>query len=150
MPSVTVSRTIQASAEEVFDASTDIHSWAEVVPAITQIEPLTEGPVGVGTRFRETRVMWGREATEEMEFLEFERPGRYVLGAESHGCRYRTTFTLTPDGSGTKLEMNFDGEPLTFGAKVMTFLMKPMMKKMGDMCAKDLEAIRDHLESNRT
>jgi len=146
MPSVTISRTIQAPAEDVFDASTNIHIWADVVPAINSIEVFTDGPVGVGTRFRETRTMFGREASEEMEFLEFERPNRYVLGAESHGCRYRTTFTLTPEAGGTKLEMNFDGTPLTFGAKVMSVLMRPMMKKMGEMCGKDLDAIKAHVE----
>lgn len=146
MPSITVSRTIEAPAADVFDASTDVRAWADVVPAITKIEVLTDGPVGVGTRFRETRTMFGREATEEMEFLEFERPHRYVLGAESHGCRYRSTFTLAPDGTGTKLEMVFDGTPLTFGAKVMTVLMRPLMKKMGDMCARDLDAIKAHVE----
>lgn len=149
MPSVTISRTIQASAEDVFDASTNVHIWADVVPAIDSVEVLTDGPVGVGTRFRETRTMFGREATEEMEFLEFERPNRYVLGAESHGCRYRTTFTLSPDQGGTKLEMHFAGEPQTFMAKVMTVLMKPMMKKIADMCGKDLDAIKAHVEGRR-
>lgn len=150
MPSITVSRTIQAPAEAVFDTTTNIHAWADIVPAIDKIEPLTDGPAALGTRFRETRIMFGREATEEMEFLEWERPNRYVLGAESHGCRYRTTFTLTPDQGGTKLEMHFAGEPQTFMAKIMTVLMKPMMKKMGDMCAKDLDAMKAHIEAQQS
>lgn len=149
MPTITIARTIEASAEEVFDASTAVHTWADVVPAIQSVEVLTDGPVGLGTRFRETRTMFGREATEEMEILEFERPNRYVFGAESHGCRYRTTFTLTPDGTGTQIEMVFAGTPLTFTAKVMTVVMRPFMGKMADMCAKDLEAIKAHVESQR-
>ncbi|QDU86512.1 Polyketide cyclase / dehydrase and lipid transport [Planctomycetes bacterium Pla163] len=147
MPSLTVSRTIDAPVEKVFDVSTDVHIWADVVPAIQRVEVLTDGPVGLGTRFRETRTMFGRDATETMEFIEFERPNRYVLGAQSHGCRYRSIFTLTPDGGGTKLEMVFEGTPLTFGAKVMSVVMRPFMKKMGDMCAADLDAIKAHVES---
>ncbi|MEM6673346.1 MAG: SRPBCC family protein [Planctomycetota bacterium] len=144
---VTVEETIDAKPETVFDIATKVGSWAEVIPAIEKIEFLTPGDeVEVGTRFRETRRMFGREATEEMEFLELERPTGYVLGAESHGCRYRTEFQLHPNGDGTRLRMVFHATPLTFGAKVMSFLMKPMMKKMGDLCAKDLAALKAHIE----
>lgn len=144
--SVQVERTIAASPATVFAAASDVNTWVEVVPAITKIELLTDGPVGVGTRFRETRKMFGKEATEEMEFLEYESPERYVLGAESHGCRYRTEFRFEPVPEGTRLVMDFGAEPLTTGAKVMAFLMKPMMRKMADMCAKDLDAIKAKVE----
>lgn len=143
---ITVERTIAAPAERVFDASIDIASWPEVIPAITKVEILTDGPVGVGTRFRETRTMFGREATEEMEFLELERPHRYLLGAESHGCRYRTEFRFEPVEGGTRMVFDFASEPLHLGAKVMSFLMKPMMKKMVEMCAQDLEALKASVE----
>ena len=147
MPSITVEQSIQAAPERVFDVSTNVHEWAEMVPAITKVEVLTEGPVGVGTRFRETRKMFGKEATEEMEFVTFERPVRYALGAESHGCRYLTSFEIVPEGDGSRLVMTFSGEPQTFVAKVMTVVMKPMMKKMADMCAKDLEAVKARAEA---
>lgn len=146
MASITVERTIAASPQRVFEASTDVRRWAEIVPAILRVEVLTDGPVGKGTRFRETRKMFGKEATEEMEFLVFDPPKGYVLGAQSHGCRYRTSFDVLPTAQGTRLVMRFEAEPLTLGAKVMAFLMKPMMRKMADMCGKDLDAIKAHLE----
>ncbi len=146
MNKVTVERTIAAPPERVFAVSSDIPRWAEVVPAIQRIEMLTDGPVGVGTRFRETRLMFGREETETMEVLEFEAPRRYVLGAESHGSRYRTEFRFEPAGEGTRLVFDFTGVPLTVAAKVMGFLMKPMLKKMGELCAADLEALKAHVE----
>ena len=146
---ISISRTIDAPSSTVFRHATNVETWAEVVPAIERIEMLTPGPVEVGTRFRETRKMMGREASEEMEFLVLDEPHRYVLGAESHGCRYRTEFVLTPDGDGTKLTMNFGAEPLTFFAKIMSFLMKPFTKKMAEMCGKDLDAIAAHIESGR-
>ncbi|MEZ5977585.1 MAG: SRPBCC family protein [Planctomycetota bacterium] len=144
---ITIERTIAAPPEKVFAASSSVHTWADVVPAITKVEVLTEGPVGKGTRFRETRTMFGRPATEEMEFLEFDPPRGYTLGAESHGCRYRTRFDVVPDGANTRLVMRFEAEPLTVFAKVMSVLMRPMMKKMADMCGKDLDAIKAHVES---
>ena len=92
--------------------------------------------------------MFGRAATEEMEFLEMDEPNRYLLGAESHGCRYRTEYVFEPVAEGTRLTMTFNAEPLTFLAKIMTVLMKPMLKKMIQMCGKDLDALKAHVEGS--
>jgi hypothetical protein len=54
---------------------TDLDGAAERVDGIQKLEKLTDGPVGLGTRFRETRRMFRKEAAEEMEFTAFE-PGR--------------------------------------------------------------------------
>lgn len=146
MASLSTDRLIHAAPEVVFDVATSIETWPELDNPIVKVELLTPGPVGLGTRFRETRVIFRREASEEMEFVEWNRPLGYVLLAESHGSRYRTTFTLTPEGDSTRLQMQFDATPLTFMAKIMSTLMKPLMKKMIDMCGKDLEAIKNHVE----
>lgn len=145
--SLTVSRTIAAPPSKVFAHATNVEKWAEIVPAIESVEMLTPGPVRVGTRFRETRTLMGREATEEMEFLVLDPPNTYVLVAESHGSRYRTEFVFTPEGDGTKLTMVFGAEPLTVFAKVVSVLLKPFMKKFAEMCGKDLDAIKAHSEA---
>ena len=145
MNTLSCSVEIDAPVELVFDRCTDLHSWADTITAIQKIEVLTEGPVGVGTRFRETRKMFGREATEEMEYLEFERPSGYLLGAESNGCRYRTRFRLEAVGdaqSRTKLTFEFQAEPLNLFAKIMAFLMKPMLKKVVGEVKKDLDDVK--------
>lgn len=146
MAHVTVERTIAAPPERVFAAATDIHRWAEIVPAIEKVEVLTPGPMRAGTRFRETRRMLGREATEEMTVTDFDPPRSYTLGAQSHGCRYRTELRFEPAGAGTRLVFDFSAEPLTFVARLMMALMKPMMKKAARLCAEDLEAIAAHVE----
>ncbi|MEM0927596.1 MAG: SRPBCC family protein [Planctomycetota bacterium] len=144
-----VTETIAATPSDVFAVSGAIPDWADVIPAITKIEMLTDGPVGVGTRFIETRVIFGREASETMEVLEYENPSHYLLAAESHGSRYRTRFSFVAEGDKTKVVMSFQAEPITFFAKVMSFVMKPMMKKMVALCAKDLAALKNHVEANR-
>lgn len=146
MTKIVVERTIAAPPERVFAAATDVHHFADIVPAIEKVEVLTPGPMRVGTRFRETRRLMGRSATEEMTVTAFDPPRGYVVGAESHGCRYRTEFRFEPQGSGTRMVMDFGAEPLTFTAKVLSVLMKPMIKKMMDLCAQDLEAIKAHVE----
>lgn len=146
MARVVVERTIAAPPERVFAVASDIRRWAEIVPAIERVEVLTPGPMRAGTRFRETRRMLGREATEKMTVTAFDPPRGYVLGAESHGCRYRTELRFEPAGAGTRMVFDFSAEALTFGARMMMFLMKPMMKKAANLCAKDLEAIGAHAE----
>ena len=129
MKEVQLKRQIQAPPEEVFDRTTDFANAAQVVRGIEKVEMLTDGPVGVGTRFRETRIMFGREATEEMELTTFDRPRRYELFAESHGSRYETTFDLHPIPEGTELVMTFRATPLSFFAKLMGAVMGGMMAK---------------------
>ena len=143
---LSVSRDVHAPIEVVFDRAADFPNAAETISAITKMEMLTEGPVGVGTRFRETRIMFGREASEEMEITQFERPHRYRLFAESHGARYDSGLSFETVEGGTRVTMHFEATPLTFMAKIMSFMMKPMMKKMVSICAKDLEDLKAAVE----
>jgi hypothetical protein len=135
------SRTIAAPPRRVFEVATDLRSAVGRVRAITKMEVLTEGPVRKGTRFRETRTMFGRPATEEMEITAFEPPRGFTMECANHGCRYEMEFRLEPKGTSTELEMMFRVQALTFVAKVMSTLMRPLGKRMVGECAKDLDDI---------
>lgn len=147
MSEVKVHRHIEAPPEVVFAAVTDFARAHEKVEAIQRVEMLTDGPVGVGTSFRETRRVFNREATEEMEVTAFDPPRSYTLECESHGCRFSSEFRLAPNGSGTDLEMSFAAEPVSFLAKAMSGMMKPMMGKMAELCEKDLDDLKAAIES---
>ena len=108
---------------------------------------LTDGPTRVGTRFRETRIMFGRKATEEMEVLKITPPKMYAMGAESHGCSYYTEVHLRKVEGGTELEMDFRAEALTLGARLMSFVMKPLMKACQRAMEKDLEDLKEAIEN---
>jgi carbon monoxide dehydrogenase subunit G len=141
MSVIEVEKLVAAPRERVFEVITNLEGAAETIRGIQKLEVLTDGPVGVGTRWRETRVMFKREATEEMEITAFDPPNGYDVGAESHGCRYHSEFRLTPEGEGTKLTWRFEATPQTLPAKVMGFLFKGMMKSVAKECLKDLEDI---------
>jgi hypothetical protein len=47
--------------EEVFDFATDLHNAPLFMPGVTKTEMLTEGGLKPGARFRETRLMKGKE-----------------------------------------------------------------------------------------
>ncbi len=146
----TVSVQCDALPDRVFQVASDFHNAAERISAITKCEVLTEGPIGVGTRFRETRVMFKRECTEEMEITAYDPPHSYVLGAESCGCRYRTELRFTPKNGGTEVTFDFQAQPLTLFAKIMSILMRPMLKKALEQCHKDLLDLKATVESPET
>ena len=141
-----VRRHVAASLEAVFTRAADFANAADTISAITKMEMLTEGPVGVGTRFRETRLMFGREATEEMTVAAFDPPRSYLLHAQSHGSDYRSQMSFEPNGDGTDVVMTFEATPLTLVAKVMSIIFKPMMKSMGKMILKDLDDLKAAVE----
>ena len=146
MPGFTMTKRVTAAPEAVFEVSTDLDHWSDRISGIQRIQKLTDGPVGVGTRFRETRIFFKREATEEMEFTAFD-PGRsYSLGCESCGCQYAYTFRFVPDGEGTLIELEMSYRPITFFARLMSPLGKLMSGPMKKCIDKDLEDIKAAVE----
>lgn len=108
---MTVTRRIAAPPERVWDVLTDLDRSPEVISAIRSVERIHGDGFDVGTRWRETRTMLGRETTEEMEVTSLD-PGRgYVVEADGNGAHYRTEFVLDGDGGGTEVTMTFGAEP---------------------------------------
>ena len=139
---------IDAPVQAVFAACTDFAGAAGRISSITKMDVITPGPVGKGTKFRETRKMFGKEATETMEVLEFTPNKSYLLGAGSCGCIYRSEFLFAPSGKGTDLTVRFSARPQSFMAKLMSFIMAPLMAGMIRKCfAKDLGEIKASLEN---
>jgi hypothetical protein len=110
---------INAGRERVFGVFCDLDKAAARISAIIRIEVLS-GPtqLNVGTRWRKTRTMFGREATEEMWVTAYEQDVSYVAEAESRGTHYRSEYRFTPDGRGTRVDLTFEGTPLTVGARL--------------------------------
>ena len=126
---VEMSELVAATPERTFGVFADFENCADYISGIIKSEVLTDGPIDVGSRFRETRRMFGREASEEMEITIFDPPNAYSLRAFSHGTEYRTRFEFTPEEGGTRVKMIFEGRPQSFMAKVMGLLFGGMAKK---------------------
>ena len=136
MKPVTVETVIAAPPTHVFALFTDLRGAPGRVRGIQSLELLTDGPVGKGTRFRETRVMFGKASSETMEILSFE-PGRsYSVGAHSCGTRYLTTFDFEPVAGGTRVRMSFQGTPEALPAR----LLAPLFGFMTGAVRKAVEA----------
>lgn len=149
MSTLTVSTLVKAPIERVFSVFTHLERAPEHIPGITALEVLTEGPFGVGTRWRETRIFLKKEATEEMWVTACEPPKGYSVEAESHGMRYSTDFTFEPSDGGTRVTWTFDSIPLTFGTRLMSPLFGFLMKRTMNKCMlSDLEALGAVCESD--
>src|SRR5918994_476360 len=101
-------RLVQAPVERVWDVLTDVAHADQTLSGVTRVELITEGPYRVGTRWRETRRMFGKEATEQMQVTVVETPTRTVIEADSSGIHYVTEFMLAGSGAdATLLAMSF-------------------------------------------
>ena len=118
---VTCSRHINAPTETVWALITDLEAFPRTVSGIESVERLDDGSgFGPGTIWRETRIMFGRTATEDMRVTAFEPGHSYVVEASSHGAEYRTSQRVEPDVDGSLLTMTFSGKATGTMAKVMS------------------------------
>jgi len=143
MKPVEVSIAINAPADRVFSIASDIPGAANTIKAITAIEMLTPGPVGVGTRWKETRLMFGKSATETMEVTAFDPPRSYTVEAKSCGAHYVSIITVSPRAAGSEMRMTFTATPITATAKLfsfMNFFMAGMVRKCFEADLKDIKA----------
>lgn len=116
---MTVTRRIAAPPERVWQVLTDLDRSPEVISAIQSIERVRGEGFDVGTRWRETRTMFGREATEELEVTSLDPGKGYVVETDGEGTHYRTEFVLDGDGGGTEVTMTFSAESEGTVARLM-------------------------------
>lgn len=95
-PRIGLTQKIDAPVEAVWAVVTDIGSADAVLSGVDAIELLSDGPYGPGTRWRETRTMFGLKDTVEMEVSESVPPERTVVLAEVGDVIYRTELRLRP------------------------------------------------------
>jgi carbon monoxide dehydrogenase subunit G len=118
---IQVTEEISAPIETVFDVFADIPKVVDRVPGIVSLEVLSSETSGLGLRWRETRTMFGQEATEVMEMTGFDPPHSYFVEAESHGMHYQSTYTFEENSDGvTTVTMEFIGTPVSFVARLFT------------------------------
>ncbi|MGE3706206.1 MAG: SRPBCC family protein [Vicinamibacterales bacterium] len=107
MTTVTVTNQVTAPLDKVFGMFTDVEHAPEHVDGIKEVEMLTPGAFGLGTRWRETREVLGRLDDAEMEVTAFERNKTYTITHHKAGTRVDTVFTFEPSPAGTKVTVEF-------------------------------------------
>ena len=130
MRPLTVTLHTTAAADRVWTLATDLEHAPGRFSAILAVEVLTPPPFGVGTRWRETRRVMKREATEEMWISAVDQGRSYTAEAESRGAHYVTTFTCRPAAAGgCDLAMTFDARPTGPLSRVLSVVMAPLVRR---------------------
>ena len=143
MANVTVTRRIDAAADAVFRTVAHIEQFSQAVPHILRVEFLSEVKSGVGARFRETRMMMGREASTELEVTEYVENEHVRIVSEAGGALWDTVFTVVPDGEGTALRMVMDAQPRSMSARMTLPLIIGTVRKAIEQ---DLDAVKAFCE----
>jgi len=147
---VATSVVIHAPRPVVWKRITDIEHATQTIRGIEKVEILERPASGlVGLKWKETRTMFGKTATEIMWITDAVEPEFYKTRAESHGAIYVSSLELAEKAGGTELTMRFSGEAVTTSARLMWILMGWMFKgATRKACAKDLGDIKAAVEGN--
>lgn len=147
---ISVETTIQGSKEAIWRAITDIDSSPETISAIDEIEVLERPESGlVGLKWKETRTMLGKQATEVMWITDAKEAESYDVRAESHGMIYESRLSIVEEGDHHILRMTFGGEAQGMLTKLMSAIMGVFFKgATRKALQQDLKDIKASVESS--
>jgi carbon monoxide dehydrogenase subunit G len=142
MPSITMKRTIAAPILRVWEIFTDIAAAEDRLSAVEKIEMLSSGPFGEGTRWRETRTLYGKSTAEELWVSHFEPQQSYTVEAGATNTHYQSRYDFGRiDDSKTSVTFTFSGESRG-NLAVVGRLMWPLIRRK---LTKDLRRDLDDL-----
>ena len=140
--------TINAPIEKVFKVFSDIEKIEERISGITKVEIVSDVKSGKGVRWRETRVMFKKEETVEMEMTEVDAPNMFVVESEAHGTYYKSTYKFSKMAEDkTDVLLEFYGEPRTTGAKIMSIMFSLFKGATKKSFEKDMIQLKEIIES---
>lgn len=141
----TAKRMIDAPVEVVFNTVAHIEEFRKALPHVVDVQFLSEQHIGVGTRFRETRLMQGKKHVTELEVTEYEPNRRVRLVTDANGTIWDTVFTVEDREGTTRLEMTMDAKAQKLTAKIVNSLIKGVVQHAIDG---DLDRVKKYCESN--
>lgn len=127
--------------EDVFDYCSDLRSELQWNPKVKYVEKLTDGPVGVGTRYR---AQWANSGPTAVEVVAFDRPRRWETHAKARGMGIRFQGTVTDAAPGARYTADLELHP-----RGLAWLVAPLaLLTMRWQDQKNLSRIREALESS--
>jgi uncharacterized protein YndB with AHSA1/START domain len=107
MTVITSTTLIDRLPEDVFDYCVDLRNELEWNPDVEKMEKVTDGPVGVGTRYQ---AKWKQSKVIDVECTAYNRPHTWTY-LNGGPVVVVLTIRLSPEGQGTRLEATFDATP---------------------------------------
>jgi hypothetical protein len=130
---------IDRSPEVVFDYLADMRNERDWNPDLRLMEKITEGPIGLGTKFR---AKWKQSQTLIVECTEFDRPRSW--GYRNGGpVSVDLHLSIAPHGSGSLVTSRFDAHPhgwFTLFFPIFLVVMRRAERKNARLYKQALEA----------
>jgi len=140
---------IDRPPRDVFAVISDPTQATRFLDNITESLKLADGPIAVGTVFRETRVVGGKESSADLVISAYEPDTHAGVSTEAEGIRVVYHYRLTPDGGGTRLEWTCDLEASGLRRMMLPVVAAIMKKEDGDHLRR-LKAYLEAQEDDRT
>ncbi len=132
MSTIRLTKHVLAPLDRTFELFTDFRQLQGRLSAVTKLRVLTEGPTAVGTRFQETRIIFKKEALEEMEVTAFEPNATISIACSTCGRDFITRYDFHPEDEGTRVELKMTSKAVTLMAKLTSPLAyltcRPLMR----------------------
>jgi carbon monoxide dehydrogenase subunit G len=128
---------------EVFAFLANGENDVKFSPRVQEIHKITDGPIGVGTRFASTVKDAGMTTKREFELTEFVAPTKIRWAERSKNAVTATVggYDLAPDGEGTRVTIFNELEGHGFGKLVVGFALRSARKGADEFAASIKRAI---------
>jgi len=134
---------IERPVGEVFDFIADERNEPRYNPQMTSVEQLSEGEVGLGTRFKAQVISGGRPLSMVIEFTRFDRPVRLRSRTTMPGMAILGELNFDAVGDATRMRWAWDMRPA--GA---LRLLKPLIIVIGRRQERDIwTSMKRYLEA---
>lgn len=102
------SEIIHKPVHEVFDYMVSMENVPELMPFVVKVEKQTEGEIGKGTKFFETRMVRGKKINADIEIIDFEKDKTYTTRSNANGLitEYKYNFHEIEEGTQVEMEAN--------------------------------------------
>ena len=119
----------------VFDFITTPDNAPKVVQSVKSMVKLTEGPVRVGTRYRETRLMNGREQHAELEVVAYEPNQKYAMKNVTEGIETVYQYTFHPEANGTRVDLVCEVKAGGLNKLILPMVVSILKKEEAIICS---------------
>lgn len=134
---------IGRSPQEVFEVISNPTEATRFLDNIKESKKLTDGPIGVATTFRETRVMSGKEASADLLVNAYEPNTHVGISSEAEGIKVDYHYRLAPEADGTRLTWACQLEASGLRKMMLPMVAAIMKKEDGD----HLRRLKAYLET---
>ena len=139
---------IDASVDKTYSLFCDFENSPKYIKDIDHVELLTEGPLRVGSVYRETRKSFGKTSSEEMEIVDLQENKFCKLVTENQGARFETYITFSEDANKTKVEIEVKCKPISLRARLSTPMALFSKANIKRYMSNDLQELKKVLEED--